>query len=313
MSASRRGLTLVAAGALALSGCEGDSAAPAVTAAPPPPPPPAQLAASFQTERVELGEGDAAEIGFRYEVSGLLSSFALEIRLAGENGPPEDIELSGLEVLLSPGEVSGEGVFTVTALADDEFAEGDETLAFEFAPSASPSVVTEFGPAVEVVISDTPLDLCEGVVLRATAVERAEWPPAPAIHTLATTFTLDLADAARDSEFELRGPYSEFVPGAREPGSVANFGIRGWRVEAEGPALRHEMSVTWPDEDFVTAIFGPDPEEPVEGEEPPPPPEVDANLVFAVAGPTCPADSVVRCDAEGCRPDRSAPPPAPTD
>lgn len=299
MSPSRFGVAVVAAGALALSGCEEEAAPPAVV----PPAPPAELSASFSVERVDLREGDTAEIAFEYEVTGLARPIVLAIQLAGAEEVPEDIELAGTEIPLAPGgDLSGEGVFAVTALADDNFAEAGETFRFEFAQPRGPLATTRFGRAVQVVVADTPLDLCEGVVLRATAIERAPWPRLDAVHTLGATLTLDLAGAARDSEFELRGPYIEFNPGAREPGSTSAFGIHRWRVETDGPTLRHELGVTWPDLDFVTEVFAPPAREPAEGEAAPPPPDVDARLVFAVAGPTCPADSVLSCDADGCYP-----------
>ncbi len=301
MNPSRLGLAAVAAGLAALSGCEGDSAGPAPVV--PPPPPPAELSASFQAERADLAEGEGVEIGFEYRVTGLHRPFVLEIRLAGGGELPEDVEVAGTAVPLSPGEdISGEAVLTVVSSPDQNFAEGEEILQFEFVPSETGVVRTDFGPPVEVAVADTPYRPCDGVVLRGTGVEREPRPQEESLHTLGTTLTLDLTGPGRDTTFELRGPYLEFIPGAREPYSVAGFGIRDWRIETDGPAYRHRMGITWPSADYLTALLVPPPEEPPEGEEPAPPPEADARLVFAVVGPSCPADSVLTCDADGCYP-----------
>ena len=158
----RRAAALFAAaglGAAAFSGCGdgggGGRTAPRVPTAPAPDP--IDAVVSFGAASAEVYEGDTASIPIRYEARALSSTWRLRISPLAGTAASGDFSLPNAVVEIPAGSgTSGEVSFDLTALADDDFEEGTETLTLRFVPD--PAVNARLG-------GDLPVSLREGGVL----------------------------------------------------------------------------------------------------------------------------------------------------
>lgn len=156
-----------AIGAAAFSGC-GNGGGGATALRPPAAPAPVPVAAvvSFGAASAEVYEGDTASIPVRYEARALASPWRLRVSPLPGTAQSGDFSLPNAVVEIPAGSgTSGEVSFDLTALADDDFEEGTETLTLRFVPD--PTVNAQLG-------GDLPVSLREGGVLISFGPEPVE-------------------------------------------------------------------------------------------------------------------------------------------
>lgn len=163
MNRFRQGAALAAALAgaagvgAALSAC-GDSGGTTATRAPTAPAPnPIAAVVSFGAASAEAYEGDTVSIPIRYEARSLAAAWRLQVSPLPGTAESADFSLPNPVVEIPAGSgTSGEVTLDLTALPDDHFEEGTETLSLRFVPD--PAVNARLG-------GDLPVSLREGGVL----------------------------------------------------------------------------------------------------------------------------------------------------
>lgn len=175
MNGSRRRRFALSAAALAaaaaLAGCgEGGSTAPATPGRPvAPTPPPIAAVVAFGVASAEVYEGDTASLPVRYEARSLAAPWRLRISPLPGGAQSADFSLPNAFVEIPAGAgAAGTVSLELTALADDEFEEGTETLSLRFVPD--PSVNAQLG-------ADLPVSIREGGVLVSFAAGASEAAP----------------------------------------------------------------------------------------------------------------------------------------
>lgn len=175
MNGSRRRRFALSAAALAaaaaLAGCgEGGSTAPATPGRPvAPTPPPIAAVVAFGVASAEVYEGDTASLPVRYEARNLAAPWRLRISPLPGGAQSADFSLPNAFVEIPAGAgAAGTVSLELTALADDEFEEGTETLSLRFVPD--PSVNAQLG-------ADLPVSIREGGVLVSFAAGASEAAP----------------------------------------------------------------------------------------------------------------------------------------
>ena len=266
---------LAAAAPLAFAACDGGPAAPAPVAPAPVAPVPPSVAVSFVQSRLEVSEGETAEISVRYRVRELASAWTLRLAALPGTASAGDFELVGDGLVIPAGRgVSGEVSTPLRALADRSFAEGSETVTIRFA--ADPGTGADLGGDLVVVLREAGASPCPGVTVRALA-------PAPAADDdqfLGTDLTIERSAAGAGTILVLRGPYyweewlgEEF---AYEPVSATR--IVSWASEAAGDSMRDRLKIEWPDGTLL--------------EEP--------DLVLGFRGGGCSGERTASCSPAGC-------------
>lgn len=147
------------AAAAALAGCgEGGSTAPGTPGRPvAPTPPPVAAVVAFGVASAEVYEGDTASLPVRYEARSLAAPWRLRVSPLPGAAQSADFSLPNAFVEIPAGAgAAGTVSLELTALADDEFEEGTETLSLRFVPD--PSVNAQLG-------ADLPVSIREGGVL----------------------------------------------------------------------------------------------------------------------------------------------------
>lgn len=160
MSRLRRSVAALAVtagfGAAAFSGC-GDSGGGTSRAPTAPAPNPIAAVVSFGAASAEAYEGDTVSIPIRYEARALSSAWRLRVSPLPGTAESADFSLPNPIVEIPAGSgTSGEVPLDLTALPDDRFEEGTETLSLRLVPD--PTVNAQLG-------GDLPVSLREGGVL----------------------------------------------------------------------------------------------------------------------------------------------------
>lgn len=145
-------------GSAALSGCgDGGGGATSTRAPTAPAPNPIAAVVSFGAASAEAYEGDTVSIPIRYEARSLAAAWRLRVSPLPGTAESADFSLPNPVVEIPAGSgTSGEVTLDLTALPDDHFEEGTETLSLRFVPD--PAVNARLG-------GDLPVSLREGGVL----------------------------------------------------------------------------------------------------------------------------------------------------
>lgn len=163
-------LPAAAAAAGTLAGCgEGGGATAPGTPGGPAPPPPIAAVVAFGVASAEVYEGDTASLPIRYEARSLAAPWRLRVSPLPGAAQSADFSLPNAVVEIPAGSgTTGTVSLELTALADDEFEEGAETLSLRFVPD--PSVNAQLG-------ADLPVSIREGGVLVSFAAGASEAAP----------------------------------------------------------------------------------------------------------------------------------------
>lgn len=205
-------------GSAALSGCGAGGGGATSTRAPTAPAPnPIAAVVSFGAASAEAYEGDTVSIPIRYEARSLAAAWRLRVSPLPGTAESADFSLPNPVVEIPAGSgTSGEVTLDLTALPDDRFEEGTETLSLRFVPD--PAVNARLG-------GDLPVSLREGGVLvsfgpdpvAVTEGESAAVPIRYEARNLPSPLRLGLsalAGTAADDDFTLDGD-SFVVPAGR--------------------------------------------------------------------------------------------------
>ncbi len=158
------GRLLAAIGVLAVAACRGDGAGTTVAA----PQPPA-VVVTFAADTVHVEEGETAEIEVRYRINTLSTPLSVAVSPLGLGAAPEDYELSENTFDIPAGQgVTGTAAITLTALVDNQIAEGEEAVGLRLQPPGG--VRAQLGPNLEVRIADVGASPCAGVQVVATRI-----------------------------------------------------------------------------------------------------------------------------------------------
>ena len=151
-----------------LATCGGDGTAPSIPA----PEPPA-LVVTFASDTVRVAEGQTVEIEARYRINTLSAPLSLAVSPLNQGAAPEDYELSATAFDIPAGQgVTGTATISLTALDDNEIAEGDEALALRLLPPGG--IRAQLDQHLDVTIADAGASPCPGVRVVATPVEPVE-------------------------------------------------------------------------------------------------------------------------------------------
>ena len=163
-------LPAAAAAAGTLAGCgEGGGATAPGTPGGPAPPPPIAAVVAFGVASAEVYEGDTASLPIRYEARSLAAPWRLRVSPLPGAAQSADFSLPNAVVEIPAGSgTTGTVSLELTALADDQFEEGTETLSLRFVPD--PSVNAQLG-------ADLPVSIREGGVLVSFAAGASEAAP----------------------------------------------------------------------------------------------------------------------------------------
>lgn len=236
LSRFRRGVAALAAatgvGMAAFSGCGdsgGGSSAPRAPTAPAPNPIAAIV--SFGAASAEAYEGDTISIPIRYEARSLSSAWQLRVSQIPGTAASTDFSLPNPVVEIPAGSgTSGEVTLDLTALPDDDFEEGTETLSLRFVPD--PAVNAQLG-------GDLPVSLREGGVLvsfdpqsvEVTEGESAAVPVRYEVRNLPSSLRLGIsarAGTATDDDYTLDSD-SFVVPAGRGVSGTASIPLSATR------------------------------------------------------------------------------------
>lgn len=163
-------LPAAAAAAGTLAGCgEGGGATAPGTPGGPAPPPPIAAVVAFGVASAEVYEGDTASLPIRYEARSLAAPWRLRVSPLPGAAQSADFSLPNAVVEVPAGRgTTGTATLEFTALADDQFEEGTETLSLRLVPD--PSVNAQLG-------ADLPVSIREGGVLVSFAAGASEAAP----------------------------------------------------------------------------------------------------------------------------------------
>lgn len=230
---------------LASTGCGdgGESPTAPPTAPAPPSAPLAPVTVSFVEEGLAVREGQNEEIRVRYQVSTLDAPLRLVIAPLAESASTEDFELSNTSVEIPAGEgVSGEAVLVMTAVPDQLFDEGDETVALQFASPQGVNV--QLGADLRIAIQDGGVSPCAGVHLVASRPARIELPERQGGSSgfVQRFFTVRLSPAQDSLAMEFDGPYLRFPAGYYWNAALA-VQIASWETETDSDVIQHEVDL----------------------------------------------------------------------
>lgn len=272
------GRLVAAIGVLGVAACGGDGSAPTVAA----PQPPA-VVVTFASDAVGVSEGDTADIAVRYRINSLSEPLALTVSPLGQGAGPEDYELSATTFDIPAGQgVTGTATISLTALVDDQIAEGEEVVALRLVPPGG--VRAELDQNLEVRIADAGASPCAGIQVVATRIE----PRAAARHWRRTTLELTQGTDAGAVWLDWGGPYlyDENCNDAEcrmrweeERFPILEANLVEWRMESSAAATTDILQIEW--YESKTLRFG-----------------------FRSSDGTCEGQPTVACTAGGCELDR---------
>ena len=242
---------VVLAALLGLIGC-GDGESPTALPVPESAPRPAPVTVSFVSEALEVLEGGSAEIGVRYQVGTLSAPWRLVISPLAQSASADDFELSATSIEIPAGqEVSGDAFLELTAIRDDLFDEGDETLALRFVPDES--VTAQLGDDLGILIQDGGVSPCPGVSLIATrpvSLEETDEFHGAAVRRVFTV----RSNAGRESPaMEFVGPYwATWNPHLEN--TILPVHFASWAMETNDDFMQHELEI-WVSEEVGSAVY----------------------------------------------------------
>ena len=273
-----RGRSLAAIGILAVAACGRDGSSP--TAAAPQPP---AVVVTFASDGVSLEEGETAEIVVRYRINTLSTPLSVAVSPLGLGAAPEDYELSGNTFDIPAGQgVTGTAAITLTALVDNQIAEGEEVVGLRLQPPGG--VRTQLGPNLEVRIADVGASPCAGVQVVATRIESLE----TARNYRRTRLELTQGTEAGAVWFDWGGPYldGEYcedddcrMSWEENRFPILEVNLVEWRMESSPGGTSDVLDIEWHDSN--TLRFG-----------------------FRSADGACEGEPTVACAAAGCELDR---------
>jgi hypothetical protein len=203
---------------------------------------------SFVEDTVTVAEGETAEIGIRYQVASLASPLRLMVSPLDRNTLPADYELSasGIEIPAGRG-TSGTRALSLSALADDDIAEGNEALSLRLVFPAGTQA--QLGRDLAVTIADAGGAPCTGIRVRATPIT----PLGAVPRWVTTSLTVSQDTDAGSVWFEWEGPYlhgEECVDDdcrewweSRSPELEVN--LVEWRIESSVSSTDHVLEIDW--------------------------------------------------------------------
>ena len=277
-----RGL-LTGLGVLAIAACGGDGSAPAPAPAPTvvAPQPPA-VVVTFASDAVRVEEGKTAEITVQYRINSLSSALSLAVSPLNEGAVPEDYELSATTIEIPAGQgVTGTAAISLTALVDNQIAEGDETVELRLVLPAG--IRAELDANLEVTIADAGASPCTGVHVLATAIEPVE----TSRNHLRTTLELAQQTEAGAVWLDWEGPYynGEYCDDDdcrmwwEDAFPILEVNLVEWRMESSSGGASDILDLEWHESN--TLRFG-----------------------FRSADGACEGEPTVACAAAGCELDR---------
>ena len=272
------GPLLGAIGILAVAACgRGDSSP---TAAAPQPP---AVVVTFVSDAVRVEEGETAEIEVRYRINTLSTPLSVAVSPLGLGAAPEDYELSANTFDIPAGQgVTGTAAITLTALVDNQIAEGEEAVGLRLQPPGG--VRAQLGPNLEVRIADVGASPCAGVQVVATRIEALE----NARNYRRTRLELTQGTEAGAVWFDWGGPYlyddycdDDDCRTAWEENRfpILEVNLVEWRMESSAGGTSDLLDIEWHDSN--TLRFG-----------------------FRSSDGACEGEPTVACAAAGCELDR---------
>ena len=272
------GRLLAAIGILAVAACGRDGSSPTVAA----PQPPA-VVVTFASDAVRVEEGETAEIAVRYRINALSTPLSLAVSPLNLGAVPEDYELSGNTFDIPAGQgVTGTATISLTALVDNQIAEGEEAVGLRLQPPGG--VRAELGPDLDVRIADRGASPCSGVQVVATRIESLE----TARNYRRTTLELTQGTEAGAVWFDWSGPYlyDEYCDDddcrttwEEDRFPILEVNLVEWRMESFPGGTSDLLDVEWRDSN--TLRFG-----------------------FRSSNGACEGEPTVACTAAGCEMDR---------
>ena len=213
---------------------------------------------AFIGDSVRLVEGETRNVGIRYRVRRLAAALPIRVAAIDDGVEPADYALPETRFDIPAGSgLEGTLELTVGAVTDDLFAEGEERLSLRLA--APEESGAEVGSGLHVAIADAPVAACVGVTLAGTPPEPVE----DGRNLVRAALTLEWGPEAADVHLEWAGPYPTreewidvehhpyFRPGISRP-NQPGFHLSDWRIESNGGAARHTMSLEWPADDALS-------------------------------------------------------------
>ena len=228
---------------------------------------------AFADDSVRVAEGETRVVGVEYRVRNLAAPLAIQVSVLEDGAEAADYEVSdlGFEIPAGSG-LEGTIEFTVRAVTDDLFAEGEEGLSLRLA--APEEGGAEVGAALPVRIADASVAACVGVTLTATPPaqppEVTGWTEEPVVWT---DLALDVSTGAADAALEWLGPYERrplaphnlshpYYMEIRERGldiepypSHQVFLVTDWRMQPYSGGVRQRMRVEWQRGDELALRF----------------------------------------------------------
>ena len=214
---------------------------------------------AFADDSVYVAEGETRVVGVRYRVRNLDAPLAIRVSVLEDGAEEADYELSETRFEIPAGSgLEGAVELTVGAVADPFFAEGDEGVSLHLAVPEESEV--EVGSALRMTIADAPVSACVGVSLAGTPPRLLEGGR----DLVGSALTLEWGPEAADVQLEWAGPYPTreesnpniehhpyFQRGITRP-NQPGFHVSDWRIESNGDAARHTMSLEWPADDALS-------------------------------------------------------------
>ena len=239
-------------GVLAGAACGGGGTAPTVTT----PEPPA-VVVTFASDAVNLKEGETVEITVRYRINNLSSPLSLAISPLGQGAAPEDYELSATTFDIPAGQgVTGTAAISLTALEDNQIAEGEEVVALRLIPPGG--IRAELDHNLKVMIGDVGASPCGGVRVMATPIEPIE----TSRNYRRTTLELTQGTEAGGVWFDWEGPYlhgeycddDECRMAWENRFPILEVNLVEWRMESSLRGTEDILQIEWNDSN--TLRFG---------------------------------------------------------
>ena len=276
----RLGGLLAGLGVLAMAACGGDGSAPAPAPTVAAPPPPAVVTFALDTVRVE--EGETVEITLRYRINALSSPLSLAVSPLDQGTVAEDYELSANTFDLPAGQgLTGTVAISLTALVDNQIAEGDEVVELRLVPPAD--IRAELDGNLEVTIIDAGASPCTGARVVATPIEPVEASP----NYRRTTLALVQETEAGAVWLDWGGPYynGEYCDDDdcrmwwENAFPILEVNLVEWRMESSSRGATDFLDIEWHDSNSLR--FG-----------------------FRSSEGACEGEPTVVCTAAGCELDR---------
>ena len=272
------GRLLAALGVLAVSACGGDGSSPSAAAPQPSVQPPA-VVVTFASETVRVEEGETVEITVRYRINSLSAPLSLTVSPLDQGAAPADYELSATTFDIPAGEgATGTTAISLTALVDDQIAEGDEVVELRLVPPSGTRA--ELDQDLEVTIADAGASPCAGVQVVATPVESLDTDP---VYDR-TTLELTQGTQAGAVWFDWGAPYLDGDYCDDDEGCwkfwenrlpLLEVNLVEWRMESSADGTSDLLEIEW--NDSTTLRFA-----------------------FHSSDGTCEGQPTVTCTAAGC-------------